>query len=232
MITADEREMIAASRVDTCVPDGLSAPPIPWLKLLTYRPVVILMSAKFLTDSAWFFFIFWLPKYLGDVRHLDIKGIGAFAWIPYAFAGLGSLAGGGLSSVLLRKGLSLTAARKIALGISAALLPVSLLIVTSPLQWAIVFFSAAMFAHQFWSANIQTLPADFFPARVVGSVEGLLGAAGSFGAMLFGSFVGRIIGEHGYGPAFFIAGILHPIAFLVILVTIKRIQPVEVLRTT
>jgi MFS transporter, ACS family, hexuronate transporter len=231
LITPDEREMIAASKIDTAVPDGPAPPPIPWLKLFTYRPVVILMLAKFLTDSAWFFFIFWLPKYLGDVRHLDIKGIGAFAWIPYAFAGLGSLAGGGLSSVLLRRGCSLTAARKIALGISAALLPVSLFIVASPLQLAIVFFSVAMFAHQFWSANIQTLPADFFPARVVGSVEGLLGAAGSFGAMLFGSLVGRIVGEHGYGPAFLVAGILHPIAFLVILLTIKRIEPVQAGRT-
>jgi ACS family hexuronate transporter-like MFS transporter len=229
-ITPEERAMIVASRTEAAPAEGPAAPPIPWLRLFTFRPVIVLMIAKFLTDSAWFFFIFWLPKYLGDVRGLDIKAIGYFAWIPYAFAGLGSLSGGWLSSILLRRGLSLTNARRIALGISAALLPASLFIVASPLSLAIVFFSTAMFAHQFWSANVQTLPADFFPSRVVGSVEGLLGAAGSFGAMLFGSFVGRIVGEHGYGPAFLIAGLLHPAAFVLIVATIRKIAPITIAR--
>jgi MFS transporter, ACS family, hexuronate transporter len=185
------------------------------------------MIAKFLSDAAWFFFIFWLPKYLGDVRLLDIKGIGYFAWIPYAFAGAGSLAGGWLSSYLLHRGLSLNFSRKFALGFGAALLPISLFIVTSPLSLAIVFFSTAMFAHQFWSANVQTLPADLFPASVVGSVGGLLGSAGSFGAMLFNLAVGKVVDDHGYGPAFLIAGVLHPLAFFVILTTVRRIGPVH-----
>ena len=93
------------------------------------------MIAKFLTDAAWFFFIFWLPKYLGDVRALDIKQIGYFAWIPYAFAGAGSLMrrlAQQLSAA--RRSCSLNASRKIALGLSASLLPASLFIVASPLS--------------------------------------------------------------------------------------------------
>ena len=226
-ITEEEREYIANSGVIKVAVKTVQPPPIPWVKLFTYRQVLILMVAKFLTDAAWFFFIFWLPKYLGDVRHLDIKQIGYFAWIPYAFAGLGSLCGGCLSSSLLRGNFSLTAARKIALGISASMLPISLFIVASPLAFAIVFFSIAMFAHQFWSANVQTLPADFFPARVVGSVEGLLGSAGAFGAMFFGMMVGMLLDKHGYGPAFVIAGMLHPLAFLLIFFAVKRIEPID-----
>jgi MFS transporter, ACS family, aldohexuronate transporter len=84
-----------------------------------------------------------------------------------------------------------------------------------------------MFAHQFWSANVQTLPADLFPASVVGSVGGLLGSAGSFGAMLFNLAVGKVVDDHGYGPAFLIAGVLHPLAFLVILTTVRRVGPVH-----
>jgi MFS transporter, ACS family, hexuronate transporter len=195
-----------------------------WVDFFSYREVWGLMFAKFLSDAAWFFFIFWLPKYLGDVRQLDIKQIGAFAWIPYAFAGLGSLIGGWSSSYLLRRGYSLNFARKLTLGVSAALLPASLFIVSSPLHLTIVFFSTAMFAHQSWSANVQTLPADLFPARVVGSVGGLLGSAGSFGAMLFSLAVGKLVDQHGYGPAFFAAGLLHPLAFIVILCTVKNIS--------
>lgn len=202
------------------------APPISWFKLFTYREVIALMAAKFMTDAAWYFFIFWLPKYLGDVRHLDIKQIGYFAWIPYAFAGAGSLIGGWLSGFLMRRGISLNVARKIALGVAASLLPASIFIVAAPLSLAIVFFSTAMFAHQFWSANVQTLPADLFPSRVVGSVEGLLGCAGGFGGIIFASVGAFIVEHHGYGPVFFVAGILHPLAFLLILAVVRQIRPV------
>jgi MFS transporter, ACS family, aldohexuronate transporter len=227
-ISTEERQFIATSLGGGESAEAVvGAPPIRWLKLFTYRQVLGLMGAKFLTDAAWYFFIFWLPKYLGDVRHLNIKEIGTFAWIPFAFAGAGSLAGGWLGGFLLRRGFSLDLARKISLGIGASLLPASLFIAAAPLNFAIVFFSAAMFAHQFWSANVQTLPADLFPARVVGSVEGLLGSAGSFGGMLFGLLVGWLVERQGYGPAFLIAGVLHPLAFVVIALTVKRIGPLH-----
>jgi MFS transporter, ACS family, hexuronate transporter len=226
-ISVEEREFIASSQASSRgAPDNEPAPRIGWLKLFTYREVIGLMVAKFFTDAAWYFFGFWLPKYLGDVRHLNIKEIAAFGWIPYAFMGAGSLGGGWLGSLLLRRNFSLGFSRKLALAIGASLLPVSLFIVASPLNWAIVFFSVAMFAHQFWSANVQTLPADLFPPSVVGSVEGLLGAAGAFGGMLFSLLVGFLIERHGYGPAFLIAGVLHPLAFLVILATVKRVRPI------
>jgi ACS family hexuronate transporter-like MFS transporter len=233
-ITAEEREYIRSSLHTDPGKSGTdsSAASVRWRDLFLYREVWGLMGAKFLTDSAWYFFIFWLPKYLGDVRHLNIKEIGYFAWIPFAFSGLGSLMGGWLSSFLLRRNLSLDLSRKIALGISASLMPASLLIVASPLTYAIVFFSTAMFAHQFWSSNVQTLPADIFPARVVGSLEGLLGSAGSFGGMLFGLLVGQLIQNHGYGPAFVMAGVFHPLAFILILTIVRRIQPVAASRNS
>jgi ACS family hexuronate transporter-like MFS transporter len=228
-ISAAEREYIISS-LASGEASGRDTPVrrIPWLGLFAYKQVWGLMAAKFLSDSAWFFFIFWLPKYLGDVRHLDIKQIGYFAWIPFAFAGVGSMVGGWTSSFLMRRNFTLDRSRKLALGISIFLMPASLLIVASPLSLAIVFFSMAMFAHQFWSANIQTLPADLFPTNVVGSVGGLLGSAGSFGGMLFGLLVGRMVEHHGYGPVFMIAGVLHPLSFIIILLTIRRIEPIRV----
>jgi len=227
-LSPDERALLPASGSGAAaVGGGAKASQFSWFKLFTYRQVLALMLAKFLTDAAWYFFIFWLPKYLGDVRHLNIKEIGYFAWIPYAFAGAGSLSGGWLNGWLIRRNFTLNAARKIALGVSAALLPASIFIVAAPLNVAIVFFSMAMFAHQFWSANVQTLPADLFPARVVGSVEGLLGSAGAFGGILFGLIGSKIVESQGYGPMFLIAGILHPLAFLLILAVVRQIAPVE-----
>ncbi|GAC1656351.1 MAG: MFS transporter [Acidobacteriaceae bacterium] len=202
---------------------------ISWLQLFRYPQVWALIFAKFLTDSAWFFFIFWLPKYLADIRHLNIKQIGYYAWIPYALAGAGSAFGGWLGSYLIRRHLKVGSSRKACLCVSAAIMPISLLITRAPLQWAIVFFSMALFGHQFWSTILQTLATDIFPSRVVGSVAGLMGAVGSVGAMLFDLLVGRILTQyHTYSPAFMIAGLVYLLALLLIFLLIPRVEPVKV----
>ncbi|HZJ43899.1 MAG TPA: MFS transporter [Pyrinomonadaceae bacterium] len=226
-ITAEERDYLKTALDSAAVTSQADDVRISWISLLKYRQVWGLIVAKFLSDSAWYFFIFWLPKYLGDVRHLNIKEIGYYAWIPYAFAGAGSFIGGWLSSYLIKKNFTIDSSRKIALGIAAVLMPASLFITASPLSLAIVFFSMALFGHQFWSTIIQCLAADMFPSKVVGSVAGLLGAAGSFGAMLFNLLVGAILGHyHSYSIVFAISGILHPTAFLIILLVVRRIEKV------
>jgi len=231
-ITPEELEYIRQSLVrarladEAAAKDRISQVGTSWIDLFRYRQLWVLLAAKFLTDAVWFFFIFWLPKYLGDVRHLNIKQIGYYAWIPYALAGAGSFTGGWLSSMLVRRRLTVNLSRKICLGLSAATMPISLLIARSPVGWALAIFSMALFAHQFWSTNLQTLSADIFPSAVVGSVAGLMGAVGSFGAMLFDLMVGSALTHtHSYSLVLLSAGLLHPIAFLLILFLIPRIEP-------
>jgi MFS transporter, ACS family, aldohexuronate transporter len=198
-----------------------------WSALFRNGELWALCCAKFLGDSAWYFFIFWLPKYLADVRHLNIRQIGYYAWIPYAFAGAGSFFGGWFSSYLIRRGWTINKSRKLSLAVSAALLPASLLITSSPLPLAIVFFSMAMFGHQFWSTIMQTLAADMFPSTTVGAVTGMVGASGSFGAMFFNLVVGWLLTAfHSYTPVFSIAGLLHPASFVVIFCFVRVIKPV------
>jgi ACS family hexuronate transporter-like MFS transporter len=226
LITSEEREYIEVSLKDENQTESAN---LPWLSLFKYRKIWGLLTIKFLTDAGWFFFIFWLPKYLSDERGLDIMGIGAYAWIPYAFAGGGSFIGGWLSSFLLKKNLSLDTSRKIALGISAALLPASLLITDASLNLAVVFFSMAMFGHQFWSTIVQTLAADMFPSKIVGSVAGLMGCIGTYGAMLFSLAIGFVIEQFGYGSAFIISGVLHPLSFVLVFVIIQKIELVKLI---
>jgi ACS family hexuronate transporter-like MFS transporter len=210
-----------------------SEPPPPYREFFRYSPVWGLMAAKFLTDSAWFFLIFWLPRYLAGVRGLNIRQIGSYAWIPYAFAGVGSLSGGALSSLLVRLGFSLNFARKLPLGVSAALMPISLWIASAPLTFAIVFFSVALFGHQFWSTIVQTLAADFFSPKSVGSIAGLMGAVGSFGAMLFNLLAGVLLGYlHHYASVFLIVGFLHPVSFLILLWSARNIRRLDTASTS
>ena len=228
-ITVEEREYLRESRAGGLSSSAEVEPPVmSWGGLLRFRQTWGLVLVKFLTDSAWFFYIFWLPKYLSDARHLDIKQIGYYAWIPYALAGVGSFVGGWLSSFLIGRNMSVDRSRKIALAVSAGIMPVSLLIMASPLSLAIFFFGLAFLGHQFWSTIVQTLAADIFPSGSVGSVAGLMGAAGSFGAMLFNYLVGQVLTiTHSYSPILGIVGLLHPLAFLLVLVLVRRIEPLK-----
>jgi len=199
-----------------------------WTRLLTFPQVWGLVLAKFLSDAAWFFYLFWLPKYLYDVRHFDVKAVGAFAWIPYAASGVGCLAGGAFSSWLLRRGWSLDAARKIALGASAALMPAIVLVTSVPVDAAIVLFSIAFFGQQSWSTLVMIVPADVFPRSVVASVAGLVGFGGAMGGVVFNLVAGRLLDAgFGYGVVFAIVGSFHVIAFGIILLTVRRIQPLR-----
>ena len=197
-----------------------------WIGLLGVRETWGLVIAKFLSDAAWYFYLFWLPKYLYSARGFDVKSVGLYAWIPYAAAGVGCLLGGWFSSHLVRRNLSLSAARKLALGLSAAVMPAVILIPSVPVSWAIAIFSLAYFGQQSWSTLVMVLPTDLFPQSVVGSVAGLVGFGGAMGGIAFGQLVGYLL-DHGfgYGPVFAMAGTLHIAAFLVILAMVPQVQP-------
>ena len=229
-VPGDHRRLSAAERAiigDVVADTGAGEPPpIPWLSLLRFREVWGLVLAKFLTDGAWYFYLFWLPKYLYDARGFDVKQVGYYAWIPYAAAGIGSLTGGWFSSRLVTSGRSIDAARKIALGASAAVMPVIIFVTHVPVELAIVLFSVAFFGQQSWSTLVMIVPTDLFPRRSVGSVAGLVGFGGAMGGIVSNLVAGRMLDlGMGYGTVFTIMGMCHVTAFVVILSTIRNIQP-------
>jgi MFS transporter, ACS family, hexuronate transporter len=202
--------------------------PVSWVRLLSFVEVWGLVLGKFLSDAAWYFYLFWLPKYLYDIRGFDVKQVGYYAWIPYAAAGVGALTGGWFSSRLLQRGFSLNAARKIALGASAAVMPLIVFVTHVPTNLAIVLFSIAFFGQQSWSTLVMIVPTDLFPRRIVASVAGLVGFGGAMGGVVFNLIAGRILDSGlGYGTVFAIVGTFHVLAFILILVTIPQIRPLQ-----
>jgi ACS family hexuronate transporter-like MFS transporter len=206
-----------------------SSAKIPWMNLLRIRETWGLVLAKFLSDAAWYFYLFWLPKYLYDARGFDIKAVGRLAWIPYAASGIGCLLGGSFSSYLIRKQFSAGKARKIALGLSASVMPFILLVPYAGVSWALALFSLAYFGQQSWSTLVMVLPTDLFPRNAVGAVAGLVGFGGAMGGIAFGQLVGYLL-DHGfgYGPVFAMAGSFHVAAFLIILLMVPVVAPLVV----
>ena len=227
-LTGVEREKIPST---ASLPEAPASARLPWLQLLRIRETWGLVSAKFLSDGAWYFYLFWLPKYLYDARGFDIKAVGAIAWIPHLAAGIGCLLGGWFSSYLLRRRISLNLARKVALALSAAVMPTILLVPHVPVSWAIAIFSLAYFGQQSWSTLVMVLPTDLFPTSVVGAVAGLVGFGGAMGGIAFGELVGYLL-DHGfgYGVVFKLAGTFHVIALLVILFAVPRLRPLDIER--
>jgi ACS family hexuronate transporter-like MFS transporter len=201
---------------------------LPWSSLLASREVLGLVGAKFLTDAAWFFYISWLPKYLYDARGFDVKQVGYYAWLPFAASGVGSVLGGWLSGWLIARGSTVNAARKIALGLSAALMPGIIFVTHVPVGWAIALFCLAFFGQQSWSTLVMVVPTDLFERRIVASVAGLVGFGGAMGGLVMNLTAGRLLDlGFGYQTVFSIVGTLHVLAFMVILVTVPRIVPLD-----
>jgi ACS family hexuronate transporter-like MFS transporter len=226
-LSSQEREQIR--EVFAAAPS--SAIQARWLDLLVLPQVWGLVLAKCLSDAAWFFYAQWLPKYLYDVHQFDTKDVGYYGWIPYAASGIGSLLGGAFSSWLLHRGASLNFARKVALGVSAACMPWVFLVTRFPADAAIVLFSIAFFGQQSWSTLVMTLPADIFPRRLVGSVAGLVGFGGAMGGVVFNLLAGNLLDslgrEAGYVIVFGLSSSFHVLAFLLILATVRRVEPLE-----
>ena len=221
-----ERRLLAQVIHDSAAAEGTPS----WLSLLRMRQTWGVVVAKFFSDAAWYFYLFWLPKYLYDARGFDIKAVGAFAWIPYAAAGVGCLVGGWLSSWLLTRHVPLNRARKIALGASAVVMPAVVFVPTAPVGWALAIFSLAYFGQQSWSTLVMTLPADMYPRNAVGAVAGLVGFGGAMGGVVFGQLVGYLL-DHGfgYGAVFTLAGSFHVLAFAILCVAIPTIRPLSLL---
>lgn len=214
---------------DTSVRARAIAGKIRWVELVGLRNIQSFVFAKFMSDSAWYFLLFWLPKYLYDARGFDIKQVSYYAWIPYAASGVGSFVGGWSSSKLLRRGFSLNFARKISLGCCAAIMPVVMLVSVTPVSVAIALFSIAFFAQQAWSGLIMTLPADIFPLTTVGTVAGMIGFGGAMGGAIFGLLAGYLLG-HGvsYGVLFVLVGTFHLVGFAAVALFAGQIQPLGI----
>lgn len=197
-------------------------------ELVSLRGVQMLVFAKFMSDSAWFFLLFWLPKYLYDARGFDVKHVSYYAWIPYAASGIGSFLGGWASAKLLQRGRSLDFARKLVLGINALTMPAVILVPFVPVSMAIFLFSLAFFSQQSWSGLIMTIPADVFPLSAVGTVSGMVGFGGSIGGAIFGVIAGSML-QHGfsYTALFSLVGTFHLIGFLALALLGGKIQPLR-----
>jgi ACS family hexuronate transporter-like MFS transporter len=174
-----------------------------WRIVLGQKNFWALALARFLSEPAWQFFIYWIPLYLATERNMKLKEIAYFAWVPFLAADIGCIFGGLLSPFFIRFGSSVMTARKLSASTCAVFMVFAIFIGRAPTSgWAILFFCVAAFAHQAMASTLLTLPADLFPRRSVATANGLSGMVGGLGGMLFTVVVGAVVVRLGYAPLF------------------------------
>jgi MFS transporter, ACS family, hexuronate transporter len=203
---------------------------IPWKKLLPYRQTWAICIARFMTDPIWWFFLYWIPKFLNKTYGLNLTSLGLPLVIIYSFSVLGSIGGGWLSSFMIRKGRSVDFARKSTmLFLAFMVLPVFFISFTKDL-WVVVFIlGLATAAHQGWSANVFTLVSDIYPLNSVGTLTGLAGFFGSTGGILLSLGVGYLLEFTGsYYYIFLMASLAYLIGWTILRVFIPKIEPLKI----
>jgi len=176
--------------IDSDIAPAAADDAMSWLRLLGCRQTWAFVAAKLLTDPVWWFFLIWLPDLFKKVYGLDIKGSWDKLVAIYAFITIASIVGGWLSGYLLRRGWTVTRARKFALLLFACCVVPVYFATRVDIWTAASLIAIAGAAHQAWSATLYTTVSDLFPRSAVARVSGLGGAAGAFGGMIFPIFCG------------------------------------------
>ncbi|WP_218064864.1 MFS transporter [Enterobacter cloacae] len=177
---------------------------------------------RFMADPAWGTLHYWMPLYLVTVRHMNMKEIAMFAWLPFLTADLGCLAAGYISKFLNNRGVHIVNAKRITFTF-AALLMLSMAGVgfVSNVYVAIALFCIAGFAHQCLSVTVISMSSDLFPKQKVATATGFAAFTGSMGNFLFSIFLGAMVAVVGYDIFFIGLGVFDLIGALFLWMLIK-----------
>jgi ACS family hexuronate transporter-like MFS transporter len=200
---------------------------VKWTTLLRHRQTWAFALGKGMTDPVWWFYLFWLPKFLDARYGIKLAQVAAPLVVIYLLADVGSVFGGWLSGAFIKRGWTLNAGRKATMLIAALLIVPTIAAPRATNMWvAVLIVGVAAAAHQWWSANIFTLSSDMFPAHAVGSVVGIGGFFGAAGGFLFQRATGWLLQQNGnnYTPIFLVCGFAYVSALVVVQLLAPRLE--------
>jgi ACS family hexuronate transporter-like MFS transporter len=190
-----------------------SREPYPWSRVLKDRTVWGLAGARMIADPVWYFYLFWLPKYMADQYTLGLLQVAQFAWIVYLAADFGSVGGGLLSGLLIKRGIDAQRSRLLAMTLAATLAPMGLFIGGGVGMGAMLALAAVVtFSHLMFQVNLTALVIDRYPGHAVATIFGVIAAGSGLGGILSTQVVGHLVSTTGYAPLFLMMACMHPIA--------------------
>ena len=227
LISARELDIINQDDNETSEPAKQEIIKVPVRKILSTKQAWVLIVIRFLLDPVFYFFMFWIPKYLNSERDVSFERVGELLWIPFFALGVSNMFGGWISDKLIRKGVSADKARKSVMGLAALLTMTAPLTATvSTVGMAVFFMSLIMLAHGFWITNYITITSELFGKNATSTVVGMAGSAGAVAGLIINPLIGVVVQNYSYLPLWIAAGILYPLAFILLIIFIKKIRPI------
>ena len=210
---------------------------VAWLKLLNYKQTWAFVFGKFMTDGIWWFFLFWLPKYLEAQFNMKGTDIVIPLAILYSMTMIGSIGGGWFPLYFINKGYNPYEGRMKAM-FFIALFPLVVLL-AQPLGYIsfwlpVLLIGVGASAHQAWSANLFTTVSDMFPKKAIASIVGIGGMAGGIGGVLVSKLGGYLFDYYdglghiqtGYTIMFVLCAVAYLIAWTIMKILVPKYSPI------
>jgi ACS family hexuronate transporter-like MFS transporter len=218
-----EADYIASGRADSP-----GAPPPSNRQLLGLKQTWGLMLCRLWVGPVVQFYIYWMPNYFRDVRHLSVANSSYFNSVTFLFGDIGSVGGGLAAGWLMTRGLSVNAARKSTLMTGAGLCLLSFAVpLLNSIPLAIAAISVVLLGHTFLSANMFASVSDIFPDSAVARVTGLTGVASGLSGIFFPYVTGVIVDRFSYVPVFFMAALMPLLGVAILFLTVNLYTPVS-----
>jgi MFS transporter, ACS family, hexuronate transporter len=241
-ITTDELKLIEDSAAAENPADSAVENAWSWKRVFLFRGTWLLLLARLITDPVWYFYQFWFPKYLSADRHLSQEQL-KITWIVYAGAGVGSLLGGWLSGLLVKRGLAPASSRLWVMLGCACIMPLSPFIARATgLDLTMTLTLCTVLASLAWLINISSLVVDVVPKHSLGTVFSVVATGSTIGGIIMNMIVATMVSGpstkpagfldqaiksvfgpllemvqgHGYAQWFLIMAFLHPVAWLLL----------------
>lgn len=226
LITDEEREYILKGSIAENGAADNNEKGLNWGQLLVYKETWAIIVCRFLLDPIWWLFVIWLPIYLNDSFGFNIKEIGAFAWVPYLGAAIGSIFGGWLARKFIVSGWTINKTRKVIISVSGVFMLIGLIAgayASSPVV-AMILIAIVLFGFQMAIGNIQTMPSDYFSGKSIGTLSGLGEAAAAAGTILLSTYLIPFLSKESYMPVFMLGALLVPVGIAAIFILGGTIQ--------
>jgi len=235
-LTPAERAYIQQDQ--DAAPAAASGAQVSWPRLLAYRQTWAFAAGKFLTDGVWWFYLFWLPKYLAAQYGIGSTDLSLPLAVLYSLTMIGSIGGGWFPAIFMRRGYSPYDGRMRAM-LAIAFFPLAVLL-AQPLGYLgfwmpVLLIGVGAAAHQAWSANLFTTVSDMFPKRTVGTVIGIGGMAGGIGGVLISKLGGWVFDYYtaraslatGYMVMFAICALAYLVAWCIMKALVPAYRPID-----
>ncbi len=216
-LTEKERQFLAANvPAPPAAVQGTGSAMASWRQIVREPFVWQLMLARMLTDPVWYFYQFWMPKYLHTARGLDQKGL-SIMWMIFLAADIGFLLSGFLSGRLIKRGGTPPASRLKIMAVSACLVPLSFVVPYAPTIATVIAIGVVVaYAHTAWLASLTSLVVDITPKPILGTAFGVIACGSAAGGIFMNKLVGWLVSHRSYDDCFYLMALVHPLALLLV----------------